>query len=286
MKPAPFTYHTPSSVEECVQLLAEHSFDAVVLSGGQSLVPLMRFRLAQPEHVISIRKVFEEGPRIRRTESGIAISAGVTYAEIQRNEDVVRNLPQLLRTIELVAYPSVRNRGTLIGNLCHADPASELPALALLFDARFKCVSANGERFVEARDFFLGPYMTAREDDELVVEIEFPDRPDGESFAIQEVTRLRGGFPMAGVALSFRGTKDGPCKDAAIACFGVHSKQIRLPEAEAILNDLGLTADGIAQAAAAIDNQIHPHADPYASEAYRRKALKALFVRCVDEASS
>lgn len=286
MKPAPFTYHTPSSVEECVQLLADHSFDSVVLSGGQSLIPLMRFRLAQPEHVISIRNVFGSSPGIRRTDNSTIISAGVTYSEIECHADIVEALPQLIRTIELVAYPGIRNRGTLIGNLCQADPASELPALALLFDAKFKCVSVAGERIVDAADFFLGPYTTARQDDELVVEVEFPDRPEGERFSINEVTRLRGGFPMAGVALSFLSEQDGSCRNAAIACFGVNYKQTRLPQAEAALNNLGVTPEGVAEAAKAIDGDISPHTDPYASETYRRKALKALFIRSIEEASN
>lgn len=286
MKPATFVYHAPVSVGECVELLAEFADDAAVLAGGQSLIPLMRFRLAQPAHIVSIRQVCGTVSEIRRTANGIAIGAGVTCAAIQRHADIAQSWPGLVRTIGLVASPAIRTRGTLVGNLCQADPASELPALALIMGAKLTCVSTVGERVIDASDFFLGPYMTARHDDELVSEVEFPDCPVGESFAIKEVARLRGGFPMAGIALSLSNAKDGSITSTAVACFGVHYKQIRLPAAEAALEALGNTPEGIAAAIRAIDHAIEPHSDPFASAAYRRMAVRTLFVQTLAEACS
>lgn len=284
MKPAPFIYHAPSTLDECVRLLAEFGDEAALLAGGQSLIPLMRFRLAQPANVISIRRIGGPLSSIRSTEDGVAIGASVTYAAVQRSVSVTSTCPGLSTAIELVATPAVRSRGTVCGNLCHADPASELPAMALVMDARFRLRSITGERVVAAQDFFLGPYMVARRSDEILTEVEFPNRPAAENFAIREVTRLRGGFPLAGVAVALTRTDGNKLHSVSIGCFGVHSIQVRAREAETILEAQGYTADGIAAAANALDSVIEPHSDAFASAAYRRSATRVLLKRAIGEA--
>ncbi len=285
MKPAPFIYHAPATLAECLQLLAQHNDEAAVLAGGQSLLPLMRFRLAQPAHLIAIRNIADDLRSIRNTDDGLAIGAGVTYIAVQRSAEARAACPGLVNAIELVAHPAVRTRGTICGNLCQADPASELPAIALIMEARFKLRSASGERVVAAKDYFLGPYMTARKSDEMLTEVVFPRRPSEEKVVIKEITRLRGGFPLAGVALALmRGKGSTSLSSVALACFGVNAKQIRVPEAEAALVSHGYTAAGIAAAADAIDRAIHPHADPFASVEYRRSATRTLFQRAIKEA--
>jgi carbon-monoxide dehydrogenase medium subunit len=284
MKPAPFNYHTPGSLSDCLSALAAFGDDCVVLAGGQSLLPLLRFRMAQPENVISLREIRKELAYIRQTEQGIAIGAGITYAAAQRSQTIASALPGLLKTIELIATPAVRSRGTLCGNLVNADPASELPALALLLEANFKLLAASGERIVPAKDFFLGPYMTDRRSDELLAEIQFPVRPMGERVAIREVTRLRGGFPMAGIAVALVDGDAAATLSARVACFGVNPVQTRAPNAEAELIRLGFGSEGMSAAATALAAEIKPHADMFASEAYRRAAAQELLKRAISDA--
>ena len=284
MKPAPFLYYAPSTLDKCVELLSEFGDEAALLAGGQSLIPLMRFRLAQPAHVIAIRGIGGLLSSIRVTEGGVSIGASVTYAAVQRSAEIFSACPGLPKAIELVATPAVRSRGTVCGNLSQADPASELPAMALLMGARFHLQSRAGERVLAAEDFFLGPYMTARRGDEILTEVTFPRRPAAERFVIKEVTRLRGGFPMAGVAVAFTRGAGTSLRSVSIGCFGVHAKQIRPREAEAVLEAAGFTADAIAAAADAIDRAIEPSSDSFASAVYRRSALRTLFKRALDEA--
>jgi carbon-monoxide dehydrogenase medium subunit len=284
MKPAPFFYHAPATLDECLHLLTEFGDEAALLAGGQSLIPLMRFRLAQPANVISIRGIGGPLSCIRSTGDGVAIGASVTYTAVQRSTEVSSACPGLSTAIELVATPAVRTRGTVCGNLCQADPASELPAMALIMEARFRLRSLTGERVVAADDFFLGPYMTARRSDEILTEVEFRNRPATESVVIKEVTRLRGGFPLAGVAIALTRGDGTNLRSVLIGCFGVHSTQVRAREAEAVLEAQGYTADGIAAAADALDRAIEPHSDPFASVAYRRSATRTLLKRAIDEA--
>jgi aerobic carbon-monoxide dehydrogenase medium subunit len=284
MKPAPFSYHAPSTLDECLRLLDKYGDDAVLLAGGQSLLPMLRFRIVQPAHVISIRGIGGALRTIRKTDNGLAIGAAVTYSAAQRSNDVLAVCPDLADVIDLVAHPAVRARGTLCGNLCQADPASEMPALTLAMGARFKLSSLAGERVVMAEDYFIGPYLTARRSGEILSAVEFPQRPAGESVVVKEVTRLRGGFPLSGVVVALTRGAGTNLRSVALACFGVHFKQLRLREAEAALEAGGYTDEAIAAAASAIDRAIEPQSDPYASAAYRRSATNTLFRRAIAEA--
>lgn len=286
MKPPRFAYHAPATLDDCLRLLDELGEDAVLLAGGQSLIPLMRFRLAQPQNVISIGRIGGSLSSIERTDSGIAIGAAVTFNAVQRSAEVDSACPALGKAIDLVAHPAVRSRGTLCGNLCQADPASELPALALIMDARFHLAALNGRRVIKAQEFFEGPYTTARRSNEILAAVEFPRRPSAERVAVQEITRVRGGFPLAGIALAVR-RGDGPgLQSAAISCFGLHPVQIRLPEAEAVLQEQGCTSHGIDAAAEAMNRAIEPHSDPFASAAYRHSVARTLLRRAMDEVCS
>ncbi|WP_038210978.1 FAD binding domain-containing protein [Xenophilus azovorans] len=284
MKPARFEYHAPETLAQCLALLAEHGDESAVLAGGQSLLPLMRFRLAQPAHLISLRGLGGPLERIERRGGSLYIGARVTYTAVQRSAEVREGCPGLPRSIELIATPAVRTRGTVCGNLCQADPASELPAVALLLEARMHLHSAEGTRVVAAADFFQGPYMTARRGNELLVAVEFPVRPATERFAIREITRLRGGFPMSGVAVALTPGAGSALESVAVACFGVHSQQLRLHAVEQVLRQRGRTPAALQAAGEALDAAIHPHSDPFASEAYRRSATRTLLERVLAEA--
>jgi len=284
MKPAPFTYHAPESLERCLELLGEHGDAAALLAGGQSLLPLMKFRMASPEHVISLRSIGGDLARIRRTGDGIEIGAMATYADVERSAGVRELVPALLQVIPLIAHVAVRTRGTPCGNLCNADPASELPAAALALDARMHLRGPSGTRIVPAGEFFQGPYMTARASDEILVAVVFPRRPPDERFAIKEIVRLAGGFPMAGIALALRpGARPGTLAAASVACFGVNSVQTRLSAVEAILMERGTSPEAVRAAADRIGESIDPPSDAFASADYRRAAVRTLFERCMHE---
>jgi CO/xanthine dehydrogenase FAD-binding subunit len=284
MKPAAFEYHAPSTIDDCTSLLAQLGDDAALLAGGQNLLPLMRFRLAQPASVIAIRGIAGL-QSLEEQDGGVGIGAAVTYRQIERSQ-IVRDLaPGLPRAIELIATPPVRTRGTVCGNLCHADPASELPAVALVLGVRFHLRSRDGTRIVDAADFFLGPYTTARRPDEILERVTFPKRPPNERFAIQEVTRQRGGYPLAGVALALTRGEGQRVLSVAIACFGVHGTPLRLAASEAALRTLGLGEDGVESAVEALSRAVEPHGDAFGSAEYRRSAAGTLLRRALKEAS-
>jgi carbon-monoxide dehydrogenase medium subunit len=284
MKPPPFSYHTPANVQECLELLNEYNEDCVILAGGQSLIPLLRFRMAQPKHVVSLRDIRGQLAYINETKGGIAIGACTTYAATQRSEIVKSKCPFLLQAIDLIATPAVRTRGTLCGNLCNADPASELPAMALLLGVSFRLRSRTSERIVNADEFFVCPYTTARRSDELLVEIVVPARRRDEQIVIKEVARLRGGFPMAGIAVALVNSTSASERSAKIVCFGANPVQTRARNAEAELVKCGFTADGIDAASIALVAEIEPHSDAFASKEYRQAAAQELLKRAVEEA--
>lgn len=283
MKPAPFIYHRPGDLHEALDLLSQHGDDALIIAGGQSLVPLLRFRLAQPGHVISLRQISALS-ELKADAGGLRVGATVTYSKVQGSAAAAKICPGVPMAIELIATPQVRSRGTLCGNLCQADPAAELPAMALVMDANFHLQSTRGSRVVEAVDYFQGPYQTARAADEILTHVHFPARPKGEMVSIQEVTRLRGGFPMSGVAVAFaRGPADA-LSSVRVASFGVSSVQARCSQAEQLLETHGYSAAALSAAAEALLASIHPHADSFASEDYRKSATKTLFMRSMAQA--
>jgi carbon-monoxide dehydrogenase medium subunit len=283
MKPAPFVYHRPSSLQECAELLAEFDGEAAILAGGQSLLPMMRFRLAQPAHLVSIAGLTEELSGIRQTDEALIVPASVTYVDAQRSPMVAKSLPGLPNVLKLIATPAVRSRGTICGNLCQADPASELPAFSLIMDARFRLVSVSGERLVPASEYFVGPYVTVRRTDEFLAAVEFPIRPKNEIVSTLEVTRLAGGFPMAGLTMAATCSPERVLRKVALACFGVNPVQIRLHEAEKAIEERRPSERDLLRAEEAVDAAISPHGDAFASPGFRRSLIHTLFRRAVDE---
>ncbi len=194
MKPATFEYHAPASVAEAVSLLAELE-DAKILAGGQSLIPLLNFRLARPAHLVDINRLAEL-TRVYERDGGLAVGAVVRQADAENHPLAATLCPLLPLALKLVAHPVIRNRGTVCGSLAHADPASELCATLLALDGRVVARSARGEREIAAVDLFVGPMDSALEPDELLTEAWFPASPG--PFAIAEEARRHGDFAMAG----------------------------------------------------------------------------------------
>jgi CO/xanthine dehydrogenase FAD-binding subunit len=266
MKPAPFDYVAPHSIAAALAALGE---DAKPLAGGQSLVPLLNFRLARPATLVDLNGVAELA-YIRRSEGTLRIGALTRQATLERSSVVARGWPLLTKAVRHVAHPAVRNRGTVGGSVAHADPAAELPVALVALDARFHVRSAmRGARTIAAADFFEAPLMTALEPDELLVEIEVPPSPDGARSAFHEFARTHGDFALAGVAVVRAGTDH-----AAIALLGAGPTPVRVPDAERALCRGASAVEAARIAGAELDDD------------HRRALTTELARRAIEEATA
>ena len=285
MKLPPFEYACPATINEAVALLANHSGEAKPLAGGQSLMPMMAFRIAQPSLLVDLRKL----PGLKEIKigpDGVRLGALVRWRDILDDKRLATAHPLLKEAISHVAHYQIRNRGTVGGSCAHADPASEMPGIAQACDAEFSVIGKAGSRIVKAADFFKGALTTALKPDEIITEIHLPAWPAARRYGFQEFARRRGDFAMAGVAVHYD-TENGKAASAHIGVFGVGDCQRRLPKAEAALNGQSVDealAVKVGEAAAA---EVEPQEDIHASAAYRRaltgtlteRALKAAMAR-------
>jgi CO/xanthine dehydrogenase FAD-binding subunit len=280
MKPAPFEYHRPASTDEALALLAEHGYDAKLLAGGQSLVPAMNFRLAQPAVLIDLNRI-RTLDYVARVDGGLRIGAMTRQATTERHPLVAAHAPLLAETLPFVAHAQIRNRGTVGGSIAHADPAGELGAVMLSLGARFYLRGPNGTRDVEASEFFTGLFGTALEADEMLTEVEIPSAAPRTGWAFDEVSRRHGDYALAGMCAAVEVDADGRCTAARIALLGVGDAPLLAREAAAALVGQAPTDDAI-RAAADIASQrdIDPPGDIHATPAYRR-ALTEVLVRRV-----
>lgn len=293
MKPAPFSYSAPATVTEAIELLATHAeLEPRVLAGGQSLIPLMNFRLAQPGHLVDLRNVGEL-TGIRLDADALVIGAMTRQSEIERSAEVALAAPLLAEAIGLVAHPPIRNSGTLGGSIAHADPAAELPAVALAMDAELVAVGPGGVRVIAADEFLRGPFSTALGADEVLTEIRLPRRDlvgvrSGHAFV--EFTRTHGNFAIVAVAALVE--LDGErIRRAVLAVTGVAATAIRAVAAEEVLTGAAPDAPTIAAAAEAAVAGVSPSSDVHASartrtdlaRTYVRRALELAITRARDE---
>src|SRR3984893_14907747 len=232
MKPAPFDYVVPRSLDEALEALANGGSDAKLLAGGQSLIPLLNFRLARPSLLVDLNRVTELA-FIRPRDQGIAIGAMTRQATVERDIQLRNKQPLLLEAIGWVGHPAIRSRGTIGGSLAHADPAAELPAVAVCLDAQLIVAGPRGRRTVAAEDFFAGYLTTVLEPDEILVETWLPPRRAGTGQAWIEFARRHGDFALAGVAIS-PSLKDEAVCAARIVLTGVGGKPERAREAETL----------------------------------------------------
>ena len=283
MKPPPFAYSRAESVDEAVSILAEHGADAKILAGGQSLVPMLNFRLASPSLLVDVNRV----PGLSGIEEGresVGIGALTRHREIEHSGVVRRCFPVLSEAVRHVAHPAIRNRGTLGGSLAHADPAAELPMMALLLDARIAVSGPGGARRLPARTFFRSALVTALRDDEMVIRVEFPLLPPGVGWGFEEVARRSGDFALAAVAAALRLDADGKVEEARIAVMGVHDTPLRIDRAEARLAGEAMSGGTAAAAARAARNAIEPPSDLHASADFRRHLVEVLTRRALQSA--
>lgn len=282
MKPAPFRYLAPRSLDEALAQLAEHGADAKPLAGGQSLVPAMNFRLGQPAVLVDLNRIGGLATVAPTEGGGLRIGAMTRQGALERDPLVGRLAPLLADALPHVAHPQIRGRGTAGGSLAHADPAAELPAVMLALEARLRLQSRAAERWVAAGDFFVGLFATALGPGELLVEVALPPFPAGAGSAFAEVARRHGDYALVGVAAVVELGEDGRCRKARIALLSVGEGPVLAGRAMAMLVDQPL-GDGLIRAAAetAAREDIDPPGDIHASSDYRRHLAAVLTRRAL-----
>ena len=282
MKPAPFEYVRPASVAEAISALAEGGYAAKALAGGQSLIPAMNFRLAQPAVLVDLGDLDELRGIHPRDDGGLVIGAMTLHREVEHSSLVAEHAPLLSEVMPWIAHPQIRNRGTVGGSLAHADPAAELPSVMQVLDAVLHVRGPDGERTVPIDEFYYGLFTTALEPDELLTAIEIPPPPAGSRSAFEEVSRRHGDFALAGVAAVIEQAEDGTVARARLSLLSVGDGPILAERAMASLTGRALTTESIREAAALTAEDLDPPGDIHASAEFRRHLAGVLTTRALD----
>lgn len=284
MKPAPFAYVAPSSLAETLEILAAYGDEAKLLAGGQSLMPLLNMRLTTPEVIADVNRVVELD-YIREDGDVLCIGALTRQYRVEQDALIGALVPFLRPVVKLIGHPPIRHAGTVGGSLAHADPAAELPAAMCALRASFKIVGPSGERFVLADDFFTGYLTVDMAPDEMLAEVRIPT-PQHTVWGVREFARRAGDFALAGAAVVVDLEPASENARARVVLFGVGDRPLRVPAAESLLVDHGLSpaiADGLAEVAV---QDLECEGDIHASRAYRRQLARAMVRRAVLDAAS
>jgi aerobic carbon-monoxide dehydrogenase medium subunit len=283
MKPPRFDYLLPRSLEEALAILARHGEAAKVLAGGQSLVPLLNFRLVRPAHLVDLNEV--PGLDAIRVDDGVlALGAMARQRAVETSPLVQERCPLLADALPQIGHPQIRNRGTVGGSLAHADPAAELPAVVAALDGELVVRSARGERRLAAERFFVGYLTTAAEPDELVVEARLPVAPPRTGTAFLEVSRRHGDFALVGVAVTVTVDDGGVCTRCAIALTGVGPTPVVARDAARPLVGVKPAAEAFDEVARRVAAPLHPDGDLHASSDYRKHLAGVLTRRALARA--
>ncbi len=283
MKLPAFDYAAPASLNEAIELLAAHE-DALPLAGGQSLIPILAFRLAAPSLLVDLRRI-PGLDTITISDSGISLGAKVRWCDIEADRRLGSGHPLLADAVSYIAHYPIRSRGTVGGSLAHADTAAELPGIAVTCDAEIIAVGTAGTRSIAARDFFTGPMMNSLAHDELVTELRLPAWPPARRWAFEEFARQHGAFALAGIALYFD-LQNGVAMNVHIGVIGASAQLERLAAAEAVLNGRMVDAAAIVETAQAAAAAIDPADDTDAPAAYRRALVETLTARALQRAAA
>lgn len=285
MKPPPFEYFAPTTMAEALALLAHHGYEAKPLAGGQSLIPTMNFRLAQPGVLIDLNPIAELAYIRPSDDGGLRIGTMTRQRQVERDPLVAERAPLIHETMPYIAHPQIRNRGTFGGSLAHADPAAELPAVTTALNARFCARSQRGERWLAADEFFVSLFATALEPDELLVEVALPPLPPRSGWAFTEMSRRHGDYALVGVAAVVTLDERDRCQAAKLVFLSVGDGPVEAQQAAQLLIGQIPAPEAIraaAETAAQVD--IAPNSDIHASAAFRRHLARVLAQRVLTQA--
>jgi CO/xanthine dehydrogenase FAD-binding subunit len=280
VKPPPFEYDDPTTLDDALALLAEHGDDAKVLAGGQSLVPLLNFRLARPERIVDINKL-DSLAYVRADNGVLRIGTLTRHTALERSRDVAARVPLLSEAVSLVGHVQIRNRGTVGGSVAHADPAAELPVALAALETRYHVRSRDHDRVIESDEMFVTHLTTTLEADELLTEIEVPVPPPGTGAAFVEFARRHGDFALGGAAVLLTLDDGGVCKRARIALLAAAPTPIRARAAEEWLLGATIDAATAGEAAARAVADVHPTGDIHGGTEYRHALVETLVQRAL-----
>lgn len=283
MKPSPFAYSAPTSLDEALEQLAAVGDHGKVLAGGQSLVPILNMRLAAPAHLVDINRIGELS-FVRVEDGGVRVGALARHAEVERHEEAYDVQPLLRQALQLVAHPVIRNRGTTVGSLAHADPSGEMTAVLALTGGSVELARKGSRRTLDAEQFFVGPLESALEPGELAVSALFPGVPPRTGTAFSEVARRHGDYAMCGVAAAVTLDEDDVVTSARASYISVGPTPVVLDLTEAVSGRSAADADWAAAGRLAQD-QVDPEPDIHASADYRRHLVGVLTSRAMHEAA-
>lgn len=285
MKMSPFDYHRPDTVDEAVALLETYGGDGKVLAGGQSLLPVLALRLTHPGHLIDIGRV--QGLQSIEVDDGGTVSVGatVTHARVERSDVMAAAAPAVAGAMPYVGHRAIRSRGTVCGSIAHADPAAELPAVALAVGAEMIVRCPAGQRTMAAGDFFEGYLSSALGEDELLVGVRFPAWVPRAGWSVLEVSRRHGDFALVGLVTTLEIDEGGLLRRPALSFFGVASTPVRVAEAEQMLDGNAPDPALFAEAANVVSGALEPTADDHASSEYRAHVAGVLTRRGLAEAT-
>jgi len=279
VKPAPFTYLAARSLDQALAALAGADGDGKVLAGGQSLMPMMNFRLVRPSVLVDINRI-PGLDGIEERDGRLSLGALVRHCTTASHPLIAARLPIVAEAMTHVAHFTVRNRGTFVGSVCHADPAGEMPMMALLLDAEIRAASVRGERMIAAADFFFGSLTTALEPDEMAVGVDIPVPPSGTGWGFEEFARRHGDYALAAVGVLVE-RRSGLARNVRIAVIGAGDAPCRVAGAEASFEGSDGSAAALDAAVAALREAIDPNADLNASSDFRRHLLGVLARRAL-----
>jgi aerobic carbon-monoxide dehydrogenase medium subunit len=280
MYPAAFEYLSPSGVSEAIALLQQHGEDAKLLAGGQSLVPMMKLRIARPKYLIDIHRISDLN-YICEEMGQIRCGAMIRHAQIEESELIRSKIPMLCEAASAIGDAQVRNRGTLGGGLVEADPSGDYGAVVLALNAQMKCISPRGERVIPASDFFTFAYTTALESDEILIEIIFP-LPDSSSAGVYlKLERVAGDFAIASAAVQMALDRNGVCNTIGVGVTGGGTVPQKALAVESLLQGKKITSELIDETGRLIQEAAEPIEDMRGSTEYKKKALGAILRRAL-----
>jgi aerobic carbon-monoxide dehydrogenase medium subunit len=277
MKPAPFDYQAPGTLREAIDLLVSNP-EAFVIAGGQSLMPILAFRLATPNLLVDLRRLPGLG-NIAVGDDGLRLGALVRWRDIEDDQRLVAAHPLLRAAIAHVAHYQIRNRGTVGGSLAHADPAAELPGVAVTCEGEITLCGPAGSRTIRAGDFFTGPLSTLRQPDEIVTELHLPQWPSGRHWAFRKYARRQGDFALAGILLFYDQDRQGALINPHVGVIGACPRPHRLSRVETLLNGHAIDDGLIRRAATTAAEEADPPDDLHGDAAYRRGLVATLIER-------